>query len=479
MHPFHQHCQHVTRRHFLRDCGVGLGKMALAGLLTNALSPAARAVGATNLLAPKQPHFPAKAKRVIHLFMAGAPSQLDLFDYKPELAKLQGKPLPPSVIGGQRYAFIRPDAAVLGPQFKFARHGQSGAELSEMLPHLAKIVDDICLIKSVRTDQFNHAPAQIFFNTGFQQPGRPSLGSWALYGLGAEAQELPAFAVMSTGSGISGGAANWSSGFMPTIYNGVRLRASGDAILDVSSPAGIDAQLQRDTLDLVGTLNRQRMARDGDPEIATRLANYEMAFKLQTSAPELMDLKSESKETLALYGCDPDKPSFARACLLARRMIERGVRFVNIYHEGWDAHSDVAGNLRDNCAKTDRASAALVQDLKQRGLLDDTLVIWGGEFGRTPMVETNPALGRALGRDHHPQAFTMWMAGGGVKRGLTYGATDDLGFHVVENPLHVHDIQATILHLLGFNHERLTYRFQGRDFRLTDVHGQVAKALLA
>ena len=479
MSPFHTHCQHVTRRHFLRDCGVGLGKMALAGLLTDALGSRAHAASAAHPLAAKPPHFPAKAKRVIHLFMAGAPSQLDLFDYKPELAKLEGKPLPPSVIGGQRYAFIRPDAAVLGPRFKFAKYGQSGAELSEMLPHLAKIVDDICLIKSVSTDQFNHAPAQIFFNTGFQQPGRPCLGSWALYGLGAETQELPAFAVMSTGSGISGGAANWSSGFMPTIYNGVRLRAAGDAILDVGSPAGIDAKLQRDTLDLIGTLNRERMQRDGDPEIATRLANYEMAFKLQTSAPELMDLKSETKETLELYGCDPDKPSFARACLLARRMIERGVRFVNIYHEGWDAHSDVAGNLRDNCGKTDKASAALVQDLKQRGLLDDTLVIWGGEFGRTPMVETNPALGRAMGRDHHPQAFTMWMVGGGIKRGLTYGATDDLGFHVVENPLHVHDIQATILHLLGFDHERLTYRFQGRDFRLTDVHGQVAKALLA
>jgi uncharacterized protein (DUF1501 family) len=411
--------------------------------------------------------------------MAGAPSQLDLFDYKPELAKLEGKPLPPSVIGGQRYAFIRPDAAVLGPQFKFARHGQSGAELSEMLPHLAKIVDDICLIKSVTTDQFNHAPAQIFFNTGFQQPGRPCLGSWALYGLGAETQELPAFAVMSTGAGISGGAANWSSGFLPTIFNGVRLRTQGDPILDVSSPTGVDAKLQRDTLDLVGALNRQRLERDGDPEIATRLSNYELAFKLQTSAPELMDLKSESAETFALYGCDPDKPSFARACLLARRMIERGVRFVNIYHEGWDAHSDVSGNSKKNCGATDQASAALVLDLKQRGLLDDTLVIWGGEFGRTPMVETNPALGRALGRDHHPQAFTMWMAGGGVKPGLSYGATDDLGFHIVQDKVHVHDLQATILHLLGFDHERLTYRFQGRDFRLTDVHGKVVQALLA
>ncbi len=384
------------------------------------------------------------------------------------------RPLPPSVIAGQRYAFIRPDAAVLGPQFKFAKHGQSGAELSEMLPHLTKIVDDICLIKSVSTDQFNHAPAQIFFNTGFQQPGRPSLGSWALYGLGAETQELPAFVVMNTAGGISAGSAVFSSGFMPTIYDGTRFRTQGEPILNVSSPAGIDAALQRDTLDLIASMNQRRIATDGDPEIATRVANYEMAFKLQTSAPELTDIKSETKETLELYGCDPAKPSFARACLLARRMIERGVRFVNIFHEGWDAHSDVVGNLRNNCAATDRASAALVLDLKQRGLLDDTLVIWGGEFGRTPMVETNPA----LGRDHHPQAFTMWMAGGGTKPGTTFGATDELGFHVVENPVHVHDIQATILHLLGFDHEKLTYRFQGRDFRLTDVHGKVVKGIL-
>ncbi|MDB6154132.1 MAG: hypothetical protein JWL90_2585 [Chthoniobacteraceae bacterium] len=471
--------EQVTRRHFFRECGVGVGKIALASLLTDSFSPFSARAAVIDPLAPKQPHFPPKAKRVIHLFMAGAPSQLDLFDYKPELAKLQGKPLPPSVIGGQRYAFIRPDAAVLGPQFKFNKHGQSGAELSEMLPNLARIADDICLIKSCNTDQFNHAPAQIFFNTGFQQPGRPSIGSWALYGLGAETQELPAFVVMSTGAGISGGSACWSSGFLPTLYTGVRFRNQGDPILDVSSPAGIDQKLQRDSLDLVGEMNRRRMASDGDPEIATRISQYEMAFKLQTSAPELMDFKSESKETLELYGCDPDKPSFARACLLARRMIERGVRFVNIYHEGWDAHSDVSGNLKKNCGETDRASAALVQDLKQRGLLDDTLVIWGGEFGRTPMVETNPVLGRSMGRDHHPQAFTMWMAGGGLKGGVSYGATDDLGFHVVDNPVHVHDVQATILHLLGFDHEKLTFQSQGRDFRLTDVHGKVIKALLA
>jgi hypothetical protein len=463
----------VSRRHFLKDCGVGLGKMALAGLLTDSLTSRAAAV------TPRTPHFQGKAKRVIHLFMAGAPSQLELFDHKPALAKLEGKPLPPSVIGGQRYAFIRPDAAVLGPQFKFARHGQSGLELGETLPHLAGIADDICLIKSCTTDQFNHAPAQTFFQTGFSQPGRPSMGSWALYGLGAESQNLPAFVVMSTGAGISGGTALWNSGFLPTTYNGVRFRNQGDPILNVASPKGIDPTAQRDTLDLVATLNRQRLASEGDPEIATRLANYEMAFRLQSSAPELMDLRSESKETLELYGCDPNQPSFARACLLARRMIERGVRFINIYHEGWDAHSDVAGNVRNNSAATDKASAALVTDLKRRGLLDETLVIWGGEFGRTPMVETNPSLGRAMGRDHHPQAYSMWMAGGGIRPGTSYGSTDDLGFHVAENPVHVHDLQATILHCLGFDHERLTFHHQGRDYRLTDVHGHVVNSILA
>ncbi len=471
--------RNITRRHFFRDCGVGVGKIALASLLTNPFSERARGRAPANPLAPKPPHFRARAKHVIHLFMAGGPSQLDLFDHKPMLAKYAGKPIPPEIIKGQRYAFIRPDAACLGPQYKFQKHGRCGAELSEIMPHLATAVDDICILRAVHTDQFNHAPAQIFLNTGFAQPGRPSIGSWTVYGLGAETNALPAFVVMSTGAGISGGAANWSSGFLPSVYAGVRLRNQGDPILNTTSPPGIDPRLERESLDLVVALDRQRLDALGDPEIATRIASYEMAYRLQTSAPELMDLRGESKATLDLYGVDPAKPSFARACLLARRMIERGVRFVNIYHEGWDAHNDVIGNLRTNCGATDRAAAALVKDLKQRGLLDQTLVIWGGEFGRTPMVETNPARGTRLGRDHHPQAFSMWLAGGGVKPGLTHGVTDDLGFHGVDQRVHIHDLQATILHLLGLDHERLTFRHAGRDFRLTDVSGKVIREIIA
>jgi hypothetical protein len=467
----------LTRRALLQQTGLNVGRIALGSLLLGA-TPSLRAADG-GLLAPKKPHFAPKAKRVIHLFMAGAPSHLDLFDPKPELARLEGKPLPESVIAGQRFAFIRSDAAVMGPRFAFKQHGQSGTSLAEVLPHTASIADDLCLIRSLKTDQFNHAPAQIFLNTGFAQPGRPSLGSWALYGLGSETQDLPAYVVMSTGAGISGGSANWSSGFMPTVLSGVRFRNSGDPILDTSNPAGVDAALQKDTIDLITTQNRSRLDAMGDPEIATRIAQYEMAFRLQSSAPDLMDLKGESKETLELYGCDPAKPSFARACLLARRMVERGVRFINIYHEGWDAHSDLVGNHKGKCSETDQGAAALVKDLKRRGLLDDTLVIWGGEFGRTPMVESNAALGRSMGRDHHPHAFSMWMAGGGVKRGIVHGATDDLGYQVVQDPVHVHDLQATILHLLGFDHERLTYHTAGRDFRLTDVHGHVVEKILA
>ena len=470
---------HATRRHFFSECGLGVGKMALAGLLARDAIAAEGPRAITGPLAPKPPHFPGKARAVIQLFMAGAPSQLELFDHKPKLAEIEGKPIPPEVIGGQRYAFIRPDAAVLGPQFKFARHGQSGAEISEMLPWLAGVVDEIAIVRSCRTDQFNHAPAQIFMNCGFAQPGRPSIGSWVTYGLGSESDELPAFVVMSTGAGISGGSANWSSGFLPSMHAGTRFRNAGDPILNVGQPAGADGRLAADTLDVVGSLNRARLAADGDPEIATRIASYEMAHRLQTSAPELMDLSQETPETLALYGCTPAEASFARACLLARRLVERGVRFVTIYHEGWDGHSDVAGNVRGNCEKTDRASAALVTDLRRRGMLDSTLVVWGGEFGRTPMVEASAVLGRSKGRDHHPNAFTMWLAGGGIRPGITHGATDELGFHVASDEVHVHDLQATVLHCLGLDHERLTFRHAGRDFRLTDVHGRVVNAILS
>jgi hypothetical protein len=468
----------ITRRHFFHDCGIGVGKIALAGLLAEAM-PAVEGAAVDAPLAARPPHFPGKAKAVIQLFMAGAPSQLDMFDHKPALAAMEGKPIPPEVIGGQRYAFIRPDAGVLGPRFSFARHGECGAEISDVLPHLATVVDRIAIVKSCRTDQFNHAPAQIFMNCGFAQPGRPSMGSWVSYGLGSESDELPAFVVMSTGSGISGGAANWSSGFLPSVYTGTRFRNAGPPILNVASPEGADPRLAADTLDLVSGLNRRRLALDGDPEIATRIASYEMAHRLQTSAPELMNLADESAETLALYGCDPAEASFARACLVARRLVERGVRFVTIYHEGWDGHSDVAGNVKGNCEKTDRASAALVADLERRGMLESTLVVWGGEFGRTPMVEASAVLGRSQGRDHHPNAFTMWLAGGGIAGGITYGETDDLGFHVARDEVHVHDLQATILHCLGLDHERLTFRSQGRDFRLTDVHGHVVSGILS
>lgn len=471
-----------SRRYFLRECGVGLGKIAAAGLLTGTLGGATaisdELKGSVNPLAAKSPHFKPTAKAVIHLFMAGAPSQLELFDPKPTLTKLAGQPLPPSIIGDQRYAFIQPDAAVMGPQFEFKKYGQSGAVLGSPMAALGDVADDICFVKSVTTDQFNHAPAQTFFNTGFSQPGRPSLGSWTLYGLGSEAENLPAFVVMSTGAGVSGGSSLWSSGFLPTVYTGVQFRNGREPILNVATPKRFSDGLQSDSFELINRLNAARLKQVGDPEISTRMASYEMAAQLQTSAPELMELSSESQETLDLYGCDPKKQSFARACLLARRMVERGVRFINIYHSGWDAHTDVKGSTEKNCGQTAQATAALIKDLKRTGLLDETLVIWGGEFGRTPMVETNPALGRKAGRDHHPQAFTMFMAGGGIKPGITYGATDDFGFHITETPVHVHDLQATILHTLGFNHERLTFHHAGRDFRLTDVHGHVVKDLL-
>ena len=475
-----------TRRHFFQDCGVGIGKIALASLLTGSVGRSSRATEELSdpamgqiLNGPRAPHFTPSAKRVIYLFMAGAPSQLDLFDYKPKLAELEGKPIPPSVIAGQRYAFIQPDAAVLGPRFKFSRHGKCGAEISEKLPWLAKVVDEIAITKSCTTDQFNHAPAQLLFNTGNQTPGRPSMGAWLSYGLGCEANDLPSFVVLKSGGSLSGGAAMWSSGFLPGTHQGVPFRNSGDPILHAANPSGFDQRAQRDSLDLIRALNQNRFDIVRDPEIETRINAYEMASRMQARAPELMDLKQETEETLNLYGAKPGKPSFANNCLMARRLAERGVRFIQVYHAGWDHHSQVANGLTSQCRQTDQASAALIMDLKQRGLLDDTLVIWGGEFGRTPMVEASAALGRSMGRDHHPQAFTMWFAGGGVKKGITIGSTDELGFNITEKPLHVHDVQATILHCLGLDHKRLSMNFNGLDIRLTGVepHGVVKELL--
>jgi len=472
--------KYATRRWFFQQCGVGLGSIALGTMLG-----AERAFGASTKpaaahpLAPHQPHFTGKARRVIYLFMGGAPSQLDLFDYKPSLLKYNGQPVPKEVVMGQKYAFIKPDAALFASEFKFAKHGKSGAELSEALPHLAEVVDDIAFIKSMTTDAFNHAPGQVLMQTGSMQFGRPCMGAWTLYGLGSESQNLPGFVVLNSAGGLSGGAGLYGNGFLPSIYQGVPFRKSGDPVLFLSNPAGVTDQMQRRTLDLIRDLNEQHLETVGDPEIATRINSFEMAYRMQSSAPELMDVSKESPETLKMYGVEVGKPSFAMNCLLARRLIERGVRFVQLFHEGWDHHSEVANGVRDQAKKTDQGSAALIKDLKQRGLLEDTLVIWGGEFGRTPMVEANSDFGRKLGRDHHPQAFTAWLAGGGIKPGVTIGETDELGFHVTKDRVHVHDLHATILHCLGFDHEKLTFRFQGRDYRLTDVHGELVEKVLA
>ena len=460
--------------------------MALASLLNEKLFAGVPAHAVPNPLTPKAPHFPAKAKRVIYLFMEGAPSQLDLFDYKPKLVELNMKPVPEEVVKGERFAFIKGVPKLLGTVWKFKKHGQSGAELSELLPHLAEVADDITIIRSMVTDAFNHAPAQIFLNTGSTQIGRPSMGSWLNYGLGSECQDLPGFVVLLSGGGQpSGGTACWSSGFLPTVYQGVQFRSQGDPILFVSNPPGMDAAGRRRSLDALRDLNQMQFAAVGDPEIETRINAFEMAYKMQTSAPELMEISKEPKAVHEMYGTEPGKVSFANNCLLARRLIERGVRFVQLYHRGWDTHgvnedTDITlpGGLKKRTIETDRAMAALIKDLKQRGLLDETLVIWGGEFGRTPMNEERNG-SKFLGRDHHPRAFSLWMAGGGIKRGLTYGATDELGYNVVQDKVHVHDLQATILHLLGLDHTKLTYKFQGRDFRLTDVYGEVVKAILA
>lgn len=451
----------IARRWFMRDCGLGLGSIALANLLGES-----KPASAADPLATKSPHFPGKAKNVIFLFMAGAPSQLEMFDNKPQLAKFDGQLPPAALLEGYRAAFINPNSKLLGPKFKFAQHGKSGAEISELLPHTARLADELTIIKSMKTDAFNHAPAQIMMNTGSQLFGKPSLGAWSLYGLGSEAHDLPGFVVFSSGSkGPSGGSSNWGSGYLPTVYQGVQLRSVGDPVLYLSNPPGIDSTVQRDSLDAISDLNRQRLAATGDPEIATRINSFEMAYRMQASAPELMDISSETQSTLDLYGVKPGESSFAKNCLLARRLIEGGTRFVQLFHEAWDQHGNLTKAIKQNCEATDQGCAALIQDLKQRGMLDETLVIWGGEFGRTPMVQG----GGNDGRDHHPNAFTMWMAGGGMKPGITYGGTDDLGFNAVDNPVHVRDLHATILHRLGFDHQQLTFKFQGLDQRLTGV----------
>lgn len=455
----------LARRWFLQQCGVGLGAVALRDLMQ-----------ASDPLAPKQPHHEPKAKNVIFLFMGGGPSHLELFDNKPELGKHEGTLPPEGLLDGYRAAFIDPNSTLLGPKFKFSKHGQSCAELSELIPHTASIADEIAIVKGLVTDAFNHAPAQVMMSTGTQQFGRPSMGAWTLYGLGSESRDLPGFVVFSSGQkGPSGGNSNWGSGFLPSMYQGVQFRTSGDPVLYLSNPPGVDSKLQRDSLDSIRRLNRMRLAEVGDPEIETRINSFEMAYRMQSSTPELMDISREPQHVLDMYGAEPGKPSFANNCVLARRLVERGVRFVELFHESWDQHGDLISGLTKNCKDTDQASAALVKDLKQRGLLDDTLVLWGGEFGRTPMVQG----GTDDGRDHHPNAFTMWLAGGGIKPGMTIGKSDDLGFNVIEDRVHVHDLHATILHLLGFDHTKLTYRFQGRDFRLTDVAGEVATKILA
>jgi hypothetical protein len=478
MNPLHR----ATRRHFFSQCALGLGSLALGSLL----APGAIAESSTNLnpLQPKSGHFKPRAKNVIYLFMAGGPSQLELFDYKPELVRLNGQSIPDSFIEGKRFAFMdtfaKEKPKLLGTRRKFRQHGQAGTHVSELFPHMGGIVDDMSLILTCATDVFNHAPAKLFMNTGSTQFGRPSMGAWVTYGIGSESQSLPGFVVLQSGPrGPRGGAVNWASGFLPTSYQGVPLRGKGDPILDLSNPEGISASRQRRTIDAVRDLNMQHLVETGDPEIATRIAAYEMAYRMQTSGPELIDISQESQATLDLYGARPGAPSFANNCLLARRLVERGVRFIQLYHTSWDSHGgpgeDLESSFEKVCREVDQASAALVKDLKQRGLLDDTVVIWGGEFGRTPMGENR----ETTGRNHHIDAFSTWMAGGGIKPGQVLGETDELGFNPVRDKVHVHDLHATMLYLLGLDHTKLTFRFQGREFRLTDVHGNVVEKLLA
>jgi hypothetical protein len=463
-----------TRRQFFQNAaGFSIGGAAFASLLQAQTSSAYTGL-----------HFPAKAKRVIYLYMAGGPSQVDLFDHKPKLEQLNGQPIPESFIKGERFAFIKGVPKILASPHSFKQYGQSGATISNILPGLQSIADDVTFIKSMHTTQFNHSPAQILLSTGFQIPGRPSFGSWLTYGIGSDSKDLPAFVVLLSGSSQpDGGTACWSSGFLPTVHQGVPFRKQGDPILSVSNPEGMSAATQRRSLDVINKLNRIELADVNDPEISTRIAAYELAYKMQTSVPDLQDFSKEPESIHKMYGTTPGQPSFANNCLLARRLVERGVRFVQLFHRDWDTHGanlgdDIVNKLPAVCRDTDGPAAALVKDLKQRGMLDDTLIIWAGEFGRTPVNEGRGGV-KFLGRDHHPKAFTVWLAGGGVKPGLTYGATDEIGYNIAENPVSINDLHATALHLLGIDHTKLTYRFQGRDFRLTDVAGEVVKPIVA
>ncbi len=464
----------ANRREFLRTAAHGMGAWALSDLM------ASDGIAAGGMVAP---HFAPKAKNIIYMFMGGGPSQFELFDPKPALEKYDGSSLPPEMTRDMKLAFIKPTAKVMASRFKFSPQGQSGMELSELAPHLGEVADDICLIRSMHTDAFNHHPGQLLLFTGSIMPGRPTMGAWALYGLGSESENLPGFVVLTSGKGTSGGTSNFSSGFMPSLYQGTPFRSQGDPILYLSNPEGINRSTQRQTIDFVGDMNRLRQEEVGDSEIDSRIASYELAFRMQMEAPDLMDFSDESAETLEMYGIESEnehRKQYASNCLLARRMVERGVRFVLMMDASWDDHTYLNERLPKRMEETDQPTAALIKDLKRRGLLDETLVVWGGEFGRTPMVEIRkPEEAANAGRDHHPSAFSMWMAGGGMKGGYVHGETDELCLSVARDPVHVHDLQATILHLLGFDHERLTYPFMGRDFRLTDVHGKVIHDLLS
>ncbi len=471
----------LTRRHFFSRCALGLGSIALGSLLNEGRALAAKPASPPNPMALKPPPFAPRARNIIYLFMAGGPSQLELFDYKPKLVELNGQPIPASYIEGKRFAFMGSShgTKLLGTRRQFRQCGRSGMWISDLFPHTAGIVDEATFVRSCATSLFNHAPAKLFMNTGSGQVGRPSMGAWVTYGLGSESRDLPGFVVLQSGPrGPRGGAVNWASGFLPTSYQGVPLRGQGDPILNIASPPGVTVERQRDSIDAIRDLNLRRLVETGDPEISTRIAAYEMACRMQASAPELIDLSRESEATLRLYGVEQGQPSFARNCLLARRLVERGTRFVQLYHTNWDSHGGPGENLQGDfekvCREVDRAQAALVHDLKARGLLEDTLVIWGGEFGRTPMGENRDT----TGRNHHIDAFTMWFAGGGTRAGAVVGQTDELGFNSVEDRCHVHDLHATLLHLLGIDHTQLTFRFQGRDFRLTDVEGNVIGKML-